>query len=97
MIKGKLPIKLILSNWYILLDSQSLEIVDIISSIQSAIYKMYDTGELDEDDLMILDTYQQGYNFEEISKLIKISRQTISNRINRIAARIEIIAGDIYE
>jgi hypothetical protein len=97
MIKGKSPIKLILSNWYILRNSKNLDIIDIVSSVEAALSKMADSKELDETDFMILWNYQQGYNAEEISRLTKISRQTVSARLNRIEFRLTSIMGSLND
>jgi DNA-binding NarL/FixJ family response regulator len=95
MKKARLYIKEILNNWYILESSDSLEVLDVLIPVANAIELLRSHGELTDTDLTIIEAYRQGYKYEEISKLTKISRQTISNRIRNIASRIESTIGEM--
>ena len=92
MTKAKSYIREILNNWYIFLESDNIEIIDIMIPIQWALDKMQ--GELSLSDLMILEAYNRGFNYKEIAMITKLTRQTVSSRIEDIAIRIESILGE---
>lgn len=94
MTKTKSYIREILNNWYIFIESSNEEIIDIIIPIKEALDKMKKNGELSSSDLRILEAYNRGFNYEEISIITKLTRQTVSTRIKDIGTRIESIIGE---
>lgn len=91
MKKEKSFIKIILSNWYVLKASSDLSVIDLLIPIEQCLDKLTHNGELKQTDLLILSAYRDGYNFEEIAKIVKMTRQTVSNRIDSIVSRLETL------
>jgi DNA-binding NarL/FixJ family response regulator len=96
MKKEKSFIKTILSNWYMLNTSINLDIIDLLIPLEQALKKLESNGELRSIDLLILSAFKDGYKYEEIAKIVKMSRQTVSNRIDSIVSRLETLLGDDY-
>lgn len=97
MTKMKSSIKVILSNWYFIKALDTPESVDILLPVEQAIEKLSNSGEFTELDIVIINAYKVGFNLEEMSKLIKISRQTVATHIERIVTRLQVVLGDTYE
>ena len=91
----KLGIKQILKEWHFYISSEDLSVLDILMPIQTSITILVDTGQLDDKDISIIDAFSSGYNYSEISRLFKISRQTVASRIDRIAVLISAEIGDL--
>lgn len=89
----KLNIKVILNNWYIIKALDSVEASDITLPIEQGLERLIFNKILDEDDIIILETFRQGFNINEIAKLTKISRQTVSSRIDDIVIKLELLLG----
>lgn len=94
MTKTKSYIRELLSNWYIFNESSNEEIIDVIIPIEEALERMNKNKELSSSDLKILEAYNRGFNYEEISAITKLTRQTVSTRIKDISTRIESIMGE---
>lgn len=93
MKKDKLNINIILNHWYIIKSLDSIDALYFVIPIEEALEKLIENHELRGDDFTILDAYQKGYNIREIAKITKISRQTVSTRLDSIVKRLETLIG----
>lgn len=94
MIKTKLYIKEVLNNWYIFNESTNEEVIDILIPIEKALNQMNENGELSQSDLLILESFHRGFNYKEIAMITRLTRQTVSSRLEDIITRLEIILGE---
>lgn len=94
MIKTKSYIKEVLNNWYIFSESTNEEIIDVLIPVEQALDRMNENGELSPSDLVILEAYNRGFNYKEIAMITRLTRQTVSSRLEDIIKRLEIILGE---
>lgn len=94
MIKTKSYIREVLNNWYIFSESTNEEIIDVLIPVEKALNQMNDNGEFSPSDLVILEAYNRGFNYKEIAMITRLTRQTVSSRLEDIIKRLEIILGE---
>lgn len=94
MTKTKSYIKEVLNNWYIFSESTNEEIIDVLIPVEKALNRMNDNGEFSPSDLVILEAYNRGFNYKEIAMITRLTRQTVSSRLEYIIKRLEIILGE---
>jgi DNA-binding NarL/FixJ family response regulator len=94
MTKTKSYIKDVLNNWYIISETSNEEIRDLLIQFNKALQQMDLNGELSQSDVMILEAFNRGFNYKEIAMITKLTRQTVSTRIEDISKRLETILGD---
>lgn len=97
MTKDKSYIKIILQNWYFLKESEDTDIIDVLVPVHQALERLQESGEVTDLDLSILEAYKRGFNYGEIATITKITRQTVSTRIESISLLIQSLLGNSYE
>lgn len=64
--------------------------------IEQSLETLNKQGHLSELDIVILQAYQSGFRIEEIAKIVKVSRQTVSSRIDAMVTLLANLLGEEY-